>query len=145
MSDIALSWDKTRADVQLVGKGLRTGDDLITALTVSLFTDRRAADDDELLDGSDDRRGWWGDNAAAPLGSRLWMLERSKRTQQTLQLARDYIAEALQWLIDDGVVSAFDITVEWLPGSQLSALVTAHRNDGTREANSFTWAWNGIN
>ena len=63
------------------------GDDLITALTVSLFTDRRAADDDELLDGSDDRRGWWGDNAAAPLGSRLWMLERSKRTQQTLQLA----------------------------------------------------------
>lgn len=145
MSDIALSWAETHGDVQLAGKDLRTGDDLITAVMLSLFTDRRAADDDELLDGSDDRRGWWGDTAEFQIGSRIWMLERSKRTQQTLQLAQNYIAEALQWLIDDGVVAAFDIAVEWAPGNQLSAAVTAHRNDGTVEANRFTWAWNGIN
>ena len=145
MSDIALQWGTTTADVQLVGKDLRTGSDLITAVTVSLFTDRRAADDDTLLDGSDDRRGWWGDDVDRPLGSRLWLLERAKRTQETLQLAQNYIAEALQWLIDDGVVARFDILVEWVAGSQLSAAITAHRNDGSSEANRFTWAWNGIN
>jgi len=145
MSDISLVWDQTHADVQMVGNSLRTGGDLLTAVTLSLFMDRRAADDDELLDGSDDRRGWWGDSEGFQMGSRLWMLERSKRTQQTLQLAQNYIAEALQWLIDDGVVARFDILVEWVAGSQLSAAITAHRNDGSSEANRFTWAWNGIN
>lgn len=145
MSDIAIIWKGSAGDLELDGKDLRTGDDLMTAVTVSLFTDRRAADDDQLLDGSRDRRGWWGDTADQQIGSRIWLLERSKRTQPTLQLAQAYIAEALQWLIDDGVVARFDIDVEWAAGGQLSARVAAVRNDGSAQATQFAWAWNGIN
>jgi phage gp46-like protein len=145
MSDISTVWNGTQGDWQLSGKSLASGRDLITAITISLFTDRQAEPDDAVTDGTDDLRGWWGDSGADRIGSRLWLLERSKRTQATLQLAQTYIAEALQWLIDDGVVAGFEIRVEWDKANQLSAQVVALRIDGTTQAMNFAWAWNGIN
>ncbi|WP_244195495.1 phage GP46 family protein [Caballeronia arationis] len=56
-----------------------------------------------------------------------------------------YIAEALQWLIDDGVVARFDITVEWTRASMLGAKVVAYQQDGTQVSAAYTWVWNGIN
>jgi phage gp46-like protein len=145
MSDIATIWNTTQGDWQLSGKSLASGPDLVTAITISLFTDRQAEPDDAVTDGSGDLRGWWGDAEGARIGSRLWLLERAKRTQATLQLAQAYITEALQWLIDDGVVANFDISVEWVNQGQLSAQVIALRVDGTTQAANYAWAWNGIN
>ena len=91
---------------------------LQTAVVVSLFTDRRAEPDDAIPDGSNDRRGWWGDTYAAipgdQIGSRLWLLGRAKETQDTLNRAREYALEALQWLVDDGLVKSVDVTAEHL-------------------------------
>lgn len=143
MSDITTTWSGAYGDWSMTGTQLTQGNDLATAMIISLFSERRAADDDALPDGSGDRRGWWADGASR-IGSRLWMLTRSKRTQSTLQQARDYIAEALQWLIDDGVVARFDTTVEWAAGSHLSARVVAVKNDGTTQESRFDWVWNGI-
>lgn len=139
MSDIATIWDGTRGDYQQVGAGISSGSDLATAILISLFTDRRAGADDVVPDGSGDPRGWWGDPT---MGSRVWLLERAKRTQATIQAAKGYIEEALQWLIDDDVVAGFQIDVEWPPGAALHARVVALRNDGTRDAMKFTWVWN---
>jgi phage gp46-like protein len=112
---------------------------------VSLFTDRMAAPDDVIPDGSNDPRGWWGDEGETTLiGSRLWLLQRAKQTTETLQRAYDYIAEALQWLIDDNVVARFDITVQWVRESFLGAQIVAYQQDGTSVASAFTWAWQGI-
>ncbi|MDE9430177.1 phage GP46 family protein [Xenorhabdus bovienii] len=63
MSDITSWWDVTNIHADwIVGCGdLVTGDDLQTAIIISLFTDRQARSDDDF-DGVD-RRGWWGDNA----------------------------------------------------------------------------------
>ena len=105
MADISTIWNSTNGDWQLSGKSLASGKDLLTAVVISLFTDRQAEPDNPISDGTDDLRGWWGDTGSDRIGSRLWLLERSKRTQATLQLAQGYIAEALQWLIDDGVVA----------------------------------------
>ena len=141
MSDISTIWSATRGDWKLSGVQLASGNDLLTAMTISLFTDRVAADDDVIPDGSGDPRGWWADDPGAPIGSRLWLIARSKRTQGTLALAQGYIQEALQWMIDDGVVAKFDILVEWLPGSQLSAQIVAKKADGNVVASNFQWAW----
>lgn len=137
MSDITTVWTVTHGDYVLDGADLRSGSDLATAVVVSLFTDRQAATSDVVADRSGDPRGWWGDT----LGSRIWLLERAKRTQETLQLAKGYIEEAVQWLIDDDVVAGFEITVEWQPGSRLGAQVVALKNDGTRDAMRFSWVW----
>lgn len=60
MSDISSFWDIERLVAEWrEGNGdLVNGDDLQTAMIISLFTDRVARDDDDI-DG-EDRRGWWG-------------------------------------------------------------------------------------
>ena len=147
MSDVAIQWNVAlgRGDWVLSGALIETGQDLQTAVLLSLFTDRVAEADDVIPDGTSDRRGWWGDAGQSyPIGSRLWLLDRAKGTAETVASARDYIAEALQWLIDDGVVASFEITVEWTAPSQLGAQVVALRNDGTSVPMSFPWVWAGI-
>lgn len=88
---------------------------LNNAITLSLFTDARASDDDVIPDGSQDRRGYWGDidlDDNESLGSRLWLLERSKITQDTLNTLHNYATDAVQWLIDEEHLQAINITVE---------------------------------
>ena len=84
-----------------------------TAVFISLFTDARAEDDDNIPDRSNDRRGFWGDAIEdEPLGSRLWLLSRSKINSDTIALIEKYSLEALQWMIDDGIVTLININVE---------------------------------
>ncbi|MCP3017955.1 phage GP46 family protein [Cupriavidus basilensis] len=147
MSDTTTVWNVSRSlgDWVLDGAMLRTGSDLSTAILISVFTDRVANPDDVIPDGSNDPRGWWGDlGEAVPIGSRLWLLERAKQNDDTLQRAYDYVTECLQWLLDDGVVAKFDILVEWTRDSMLGAQILAYRKDGTTETTTFTWAWKGI-
>lgn len=77
------------------------------AVTISLFTWRRAEPSDKLDD--DNRQGWWGDSFPPVdndrIGSRLWLLRRSTLTAQTLLDAQAYAAEALKWMTDDKWVS----------------------------------------
>lgn len=83
------------------------------ALLISLFSDRRAEVDDELPFDDGDRRGWWADAFNAfPIGSRLWLLTRAKVTNETANTARDYIVEALDWMIQVGLATSIDVTVE---------------------------------
>lgn len=78
---------------------------------ISLLTWRRAGDDDPLDDA--ERYGWWGDSFPSlpddRIGSRLYLLRRRSLTPPTERDARDYAREALQWLLDDGRVTAVDI------------------------------------
>lgn len=147
MADTTTTWDPAAGygDWSLSGSVLTTGSDLATAILNSLFTDRQAAEDDEIPDGTTNPRGWWGDlDSDAQIGSRLWLLSRSKQTPETLQRAYDYIVEALQWLLDDGVVAKFDIAVEWTAVSRLGARVTAYKKDGTKEAVAYASAWSAL-
>jgi phage gp46-like protein len=145
MPDISTIWvvDLSLGDYALQGAALRAGDDLVTAILLSLFTDRQAAADDVIPDGSDDARGWWGDLAAPrPIGSRLWLLEREKELPQVLVRAAGYVDEALQWLIDDGVVARFDRVVEFTRPGMLGIKIVAFERDGTILTNQFyQYAW----
>lgn len=146
MSDISIIWSPTqnRGDWASFGPQLLTGDDLTTAILISLFTDRVAASDDMTPDGTNDARGWWGDDPDNPIGSRLWMLERAKQTTDTLSRAQGYITEALQWLIDDGVVARFDILTEWTQTGMLGAQIVAYEQSGAVIALNSSSAWTGL-
>lgn len=126
-------------DWVLDGPSLASGHDLETAILISLFSDRLALPSDETPDG--DRRGWWGDSPQYPIGSRLWLLDRVKGPRDVPQRAHDYAAEALQWLIDDGVVARFDIAAQWVTPSRLDLIVTANQREGTRVAMRFAQVW----
>ncbi|WP_434107622.1 phage GP46 family protein [Paraburkholderia caffeinilytica] len=141
MADITTVWDvqRMRGDWVLSGPSLLSGNDLQTAVLISLFTDRLALPSDPVPDG--DRRGWWADDPKYPTGSRLWLLDRVKGPQDVPQRAQDYAAEALQWLIDDGVVARFDIVAQWITPDRLDLTITANRRDGSRVAMQFAQVW----
>ena len=94
-------------DVEIKNGDVVRDDGLETAVTISLFTDRRVTEEEKPY-LANSKRGYWGDLFSEidgdKMGSRLWTLEREKRTTEVLRRAEDYAREALQWLIDDGVV-----------------------------------------
>jgi phage gp46-like protein len=147
MSDISTVWEVADmlGDWRLLGPSLQSGDDLQTAVLISLFSDRLALPSDETPDG--DRRGWWGDTGGSaapyPIGSRLWLLDRVKGPGDVPQRAADYAAEALQWMLDDGVGARFDITPKWITPNRLDLNVIANRRDGVRVAMNFPQVWTG--
>lgn len=105
--DIGLSLIDGCFDVEIKNGDVVRDDGLETAVTISLFTDRRVTEEEKPY-LANSKRGYWGDLFSEidgdKMGSRLWTLEREKRTTEVLRRAEDYTREALQWLIDDGVV-----------------------------------------
>ena len=120
---------------------------LDTALIISLFTDRRANADDILPDQNSDLRGWWGDsyadNEGDLIGSRLWELARERDLSSVYLRAKDYIQEALQWLIDDGVVDQFDVAVSRLRKGVLLYVITIVKPGAPARQYQFTQFWSG--
>lgn len=110
-------------DWALVDGDLQDDEGLDTAVAISLFSDRLANADDEIPDGSADRRGWWGDAYLAPradgsadhIGSRLWLLARSKQELETAQRAQTYVQEALAWMTEDGIAGAVTVPLPTFP------------------------------
>jgi len=135
-------------DLALSGFDLVADDGLLTAVIISLFTDRRANDDDPLPDERigvlSDLRGWWGDcileeDRRDPLGSRLWLLSREKEVDVVVARAQQYADEALEWLIRDGHVGALHVVASHAGPACLiidvQALPVPGRDDKTREWN----------
>ncbi|WP_338804415.1 phage GP46 family protein [Xenorhabdus griffiniae] len=142
MSDITSWWDvkNIHADWSIGRGDLMTGNDLQTAIIISLFTDRQARADDEI-DGTD-RRGWWGDSESDyQIGSRLWLLHRQKLTTAAALAAEDYAREALQWMLDDGVAASIDIRTQIVWPNRLNMIIRYQRPGRDNEDLRFFWVW----
>jgi phage gp46-like protein len=119
-----------RTDLVRDGGNIQTEDLLNSVVMTSLFTRRRALPTDVLPDPADTREGWWADPYADVegdlIGSRLWLLRRSKATQAVVNQAETYAKEALQWLVDDGVAETVTVEVE-AQGEVLAFRVTIEK------------------
>lgn len=152
--DIATIPDREglRFDWSIAAHDLASDQGLETAVILSLALDRLATADDALPDGSGDRRGWWGDALMDPardgtpdrIGSRLWLLVRAKQTAETLVRAKAYCAEALQWLIDDGVAAQIDVVAQYQGLGFLAIGITVSRvaAAGGAADRRFDLVWN---
>lgn len=140
MTDLALFFTDNGFDIALDGTDLATDSGLRSAVIVSLFTDRRANADDELPSGDGDRRGCWMDMFDDHVkGSRLWLLSREKELPDVLVRAKTYAEEALQWLIDDGIVSAVSVTAEHVRRGVLGLQVRITLPDATEYTDVFNY------
>lgn len=148
VSDFALQWDSQRgsADLALVDDDLSADAGLRTATLMSLFLDRRALDGDPLPAEDGDQRGWWGDEFAEVdgdlIGSRMWLLERAKRTEDVVPRAEELVREALAWMLEDRVASSLDVAVE-ATGDLLAVAVTVYRPTGDTVSFRFAHVWAG--
>jgi len=170
MSDIAtvILENKTSlyCDWVMDGPDIESDDGMLTAVTISLLTDRLADADDDIPDapgigqpGIADRRGWWGDTVPSSstdkkpdlIGSRLWLLARASATPQTATLAKGYIQEALAWMIEDGVAGRVNVAARIDPQNSDALAVgiqivrTAANGAPVNHAYDFVWAsTNGV-
>lgn len=140
MSDIKTVW-RTDSGVWVSETGdLASGDDLDTALLISLFTDQQARADDDYE--GDDRRGWWGDMGEDyRIGSRLWLIYRQRLSRDTAEKAKGYVLEALQWMTDDLIAASVDVTYRIIHPTSLYLHIVITRPDGSRRSFEFDWAW----
>ena len=75
---------------------------IATAIVNSLFIDKRY----------NNEQGFWGDVLLGrSIGSLLWTLERSTINETTLVLIKQYSTDALQWLLDQKIVTSIDVSV----------------------------------
>jgi phage gp46-like protein len=147
MGDIATTWGVDGGDWIVAGPALANDGGLYTAIAISLFTDRLAEASDVLPDSAGSRRGWWGDAYSElqddRIGSRLWLLSRSKQTTATLRQAEAYAREALQWLLDDGIARAVDVTAEVVREGVLGLVVVVTRSAEPVQRYRFEDFWKG--
>lgn len=139
------------ADLALDGVLLADDDGLLTAVLISLFTDRQARADDVLPNadqGEVDRRGWWADEFNADpsdrIGSHLWLNEAAKQLPAVLVRDKEFAQTALQWLVADGIASSVVVNA-FSPRSGIRALAIAiHRADQPVARYQFEQFWRSI-
>lgn len=116
---------------------------LVRAVTISLFTWRRAGDHDPV-EGLE-RHGWWGDSVPSVdgdrIGSRLWLLQREKLTDPVLRKAEDYAREALQWLLDDGLAASVSAVASRQGLDTLVLRISVTEADGAQWDIAYPQPW----
>jgi phage gp46-like protein len=130
---------------------------LATAVVVALGTNGQAEISDELPDPDDtDRRGWWGDFDSEeiwdgwPIGSRLWLLQRSKivgsGAQQgpTTVRVENYIHEAIQPFLERRIGSQLFVKATRNGDSRIDALVRIYRGPALEIELRYAVLWEDI-
>lgn len=144
MSGLALIWDPDAQEARLVVADAQTPDAALqTAVIISLFTDGLAEASDDLPDENGDRRGWWGDVLPPVegdrIGGRLWLGRRGKRRAEDLRQHRERAAEALAWMVEDGVASTVTVDAAFLDEDGIQLLVAITRPNGQPLRFDFLW------
>lgn len=115
---------------------------LETAVLISLFSDQRAAEEDKLPDKGDTRRGWWADSLNdTNIGSKIWLLSRSKITEGTRTTLEQYSKEALEWLIIDGVADNIEATSTRTGIYQIDTTIKIRKTDNSNVFFKYFLNW----
>ncbi|MCP4352283.1 MAG: hypothetical protein GY795_43045 [Desulfobacterales bacterium] len=143
MTDICFAMDGL-CDARIIDGALDVSDSFETSVIVSLFTDRRADPEDRLSEGNHSLRGCWVDDYSDgdQIGSKLWMLEREKQTEETRLRAIEYASDALQWFVKDGIAKSVSVDAEWADMGHLVFDIEIVRPDGEKLKMKFDNNWN---
>lgn len=115
-----------------------------TAIPVSLFTDARAPA--ALVAEPQNRRGWIGNLMTAAtmrqLGSILWVLDQTRITQETLNVARLAAQDAFQWMVDDGIALGVLVSLARSSrSSQSGIIITIQITDTSNVVSRYQTLW----
>lgn len=121
--------------------------DLTAIAIASLLTWRRADPDDPLRPGAP-RHGHWSftvrPDARVSYGSRLYLLAQAVLTDETLERFREYVAEAFEWWIPEGLASRIVVRVQRLGRDRAGATVEITEPDGRTTVLRFPHLWDAV-
>lgn len=116
-----------------------------TNLIMSLFCERRASKDEVVNPIA--RRGWWGNTLnddKFEFGSKLWLLDQSRLTTATVNMAQQYSLKGVEWLKTDGFIKDLQVTATptyTASSPSISIQLTLIRRDNAVEYKYFD-VWN---
>jgi phage gp46-like protein len=126
-------------------------------VTVALGTNALASDSDILPDpDSSDHMGWWGDLDAQliwdgwPIGSKLWLLRRSKITPPgasqgyTLAVIENYIRVAIQPFVDRKICSSYEVWCTRVNPQRIDALIRIYRGPAREIELRYEILWDAM-
>lgn len=109
-----------------------------TALLMSLFGEKRASISEMPI--AQNRRGWlgntFGDIEGFEMGSKLWLLDQARLTQDTLNLAITYAKDGMRWLVDFEHLERVRVTGEIIDNN-IRLDITLLRSEAISETRSF--------
>lgn len=101
-------------DLQIDGADFASAYGFETAVPTSYFTDARASS--VQVQEASRRRGWVGNilyiDQGRELGGLLWLLDQARVTTDTLNFAKVYAQDSLQWMLNDGIARSISISVD---------------------------------
>lgn len=114
--DLALEQKEDKTfDLVIEDGDLKSLNSFDTAILISILTERRANATEQPVNSL--RRGWWGNVLSAiegfEIGSKLWILKQARKTQDSLNRAKDFTFDSLNWLVEDGFLSGLDVTTNF--------------------------------
>lgn len=130
------------ADIQADGFSLARDTGFETAVLVSLFTDARADSSYDVPDTFEFMGGYFGEELCKfNIGSKLWLLGRSKVTSSTIAEAKQYIKDALAWMVTDEIVESVDAKAFRSADKQIDFAVLIKRKTSDNVFFSFFVNW----
>lgn len=135
-------------DLVIENGDLKADNGLETAALISLFSDRKVTFD-ELPSGEIDRRGWWADLISDPIGdligSKYWLLDLKGKILNSIIIdAENYISQAFEWMIEDGIASKVVVSAERNGLNEILGSAEIFRPDGDNIPFKFIWDAQGL-
>lgn len=117
-------------------------DSFDTAILLSLFGSDRRATATEVPEAYR-RRGWIGDiGKPVEMGSKLWLTYQARLTLSTVNIVRDYTAQALAWFSELGYLKSVSVNcVRDIEKSEIVAEIDLIRLDDSVESRNYV-VWN---
>ena len=143
---IRLNWHlPAGADIEIEHNGLSFDEGLVSLVYICLFTDARADASDIIPDGTDDRRGWCGNSYSDfEWGSKLWLLDREKLTEDVRLRAENYARLAMQPLLRNGYARNAQVIATIPRMYVLGLTITLTRPDKTELTVEIKKRWEAI-
>ena len=115
MQDVLIKMDENGLyDLQISGADFESAEGFESAVPTSFFSDSRASS--VQVQEAQSRRGWVGNiltvDIDRELGGLLWILDQARINDDTINFARNYARDSLQWMIDDGIARNIQVIVE---------------------------------
>lgn len=146
MSDLAI-YRREDGDFDLqfdAGRGdLLVTDSLENAVAISIGTYARERNLGNVANLTPNIGGWFGDalDEEGTLGGYLYEAFPGKLTEETARSVENLAAEALKWMVDDGVAKSVSCVAGIADNMMLDLTVIIERPEGDSEAFLFELNW----
>jgi phage gp46-like protein len=113
MRDLLLNKANGYWDINIIDGDFEQTGGFETAVYISLLCERRASPSEVAR--IEMRRGWWGNliwnDSGLEMGSKIWLLSQTRFDSLLTNRVKNYVEEALFWMIDDGYASNINVEV----------------------------------